>query len=127
MTLILSIPTVSYAVEVFDGSTIIIPIVEFNLFWYDLQNKLIALLVAQDIAIIIFGIIATCTSSFMIKLLISKDTNNTNNDFIWNVNKNVDNEMTNNNGIDTINNNTGSIKPTQQQDVLIWYHYQYVL
>lgn len=113
MMLIVLIPTVTYAVEVFDGSTIINPIVVSNLFWYNLQNQFVALLIAQLIAIVIFSIIATYTSTFMIQLLSSKNTTtsttNNNNDNMnpWNnkkkKNKNDDKtELTKQRSIDIV-------------------------
>jgi hypothetical protein len=78
MAMIMISPTSSWAVEIFDGSSITNPIVVSNLYWSSLQNKMINLIVSQFVATIVFGLIASYTSSFMLRLLSASDIPKTN-------------------------------------------------
>jgi hypothetical protein len=60
---------VTSAVEIFDGSTIIDPVVVSNIFWATLKAKLIWLVIGQVISVAIFAIVASVAASQMSTIL----------------------------------------------------------
>lgn len=60
---------VTSAVEFFDGSTIVDPVVVSNVFWTTLKAKLIWLVVGQLIAVAVFAILASVAASQMSTIL----------------------------------------------------------
>jgi hypothetical protein len=60
---------VTSAVEIFDGSTIIDPVVVSNIFWATLKAKLIWLVIGQVISVAIFAIFASVAASQMSTIL----------------------------------------------------------
>lgn len=51
------------AVETFDGSQIVDPIIVSGVFWSSLKTRLVSLVIGQVLATIVFGVLATVTAS----------------------------------------------------------------
>jgi hypothetical protein len=60
---------VTSAVEIFDGSTIVDPVVISNIFWSTLKAKLIWLVIGQLISVALFAIVASVAASQMSTIL----------------------------------------------------------
>jgi len=68
---LVSIPTIDFldttslfqAVEVFDGSTILDPIVVSGVFWSSMKAKILSVIIGQFLATLVFGILAYLLSS----------------------------------------------------------------
>jgi hypothetical protein len=58
------------AVDVFDGSGIIDPVVISSVFWTSLKAKLVAVIVSQILAVIVFAIISSLSADFLSKKLL---------------------------------------------------------
>ena len=55
-------------VEVFDGSTIVDPIVVSGVFWANLKGKLLSVVIGQFLATVVFGLLASLAASQLPKL-----------------------------------------------------------
>lgn len=71
------------AVEVFDGSSIVDPVVVSNVFWTSLKGKILAVIVGQVLATVVFSILASFAASqisqmgnFVSKFISSPISNN---------------------------------------------------
>ena len=58
-----SFSSVTTAVEVFDGSTIVDPVVVSDVFWSSLKSKVVAVIIGQFLATIAFGIFSSFLAS----------------------------------------------------------------
>jgi hypothetical protein len=56
------------AVEVFDGSAIVDPVVVSGVFWANLQGKLLSVVIGQIMATVVFGLLASLATSQLPKL-----------------------------------------------------------
>ena len=56
------------AVEVFDGSTIVDPVVVSDVFWTSLKSKILAVVIGQILATIVFGFLASFLASQLSQL-----------------------------------------------------------
>lgn len=61
-------PSLTTAIEVFDGSQIVDPVVVSNVFWANLQGRLISVLLGQVLATAVFAILATLATKQIGKL-----------------------------------------------------------
>lgn len=57
------------AVEIFDGSTIVDPVVVSDVFWASLQGKIIAVVIGQVLATIVFGVLSWFLASQISKIV----------------------------------------------------------
>ena len=55
------------AIETFDGSQIVDPIIVSGVFWSYLKTRLVSLIIGQVLATIVFGVLATVTASQLSK------------------------------------------------------------
>jgi hypothetical protein len=55
------------AIDTFDGSQIVDPIIVSGVFWSSLKTRLVSLIIGQVLATIVFGILATVTASYLSK------------------------------------------------------------
>lgn len=60
---IYSISSISTAVEVFDGSNIVDPVVVSDIFWASLKSKILAVIIGQVLATIAFGLLSSFLAS----------------------------------------------------------------
>ena len=57
------------AVEVFDGSTIVDPVVVSDVFWTSLQGKFVAVIIGQALATMVFGLLSWFVTSQLSRLV----------------------------------------------------------